>query len=166
MKINVARVQQEIGGRQPFSFLTQAQLLCDEDLWIKGKISVNGDVVNNGRVLEVKGTIRGTAVQCCSRCLEEFCADIELCFNQSYQQQGAISPEDEEIYSYQGEEIDLAGLVLENLLLGEPLKAICSDNCRGLCPQCGVNLNQVDCFCGKNNINPKFAILQQLLGDK
>jgi uncharacterized protein len=63
--------------------------------------------------------------------------------------------------SFQGE-LDLSRCVWEVLLLNLPERAICRDDCRGLCPVCGGNLNEVDCGCKEDDTDPRFAVLRDL----
>ena len=68
-----------------------------------------------------------------------------------------------EIENSEAEGIDLKEAVREQILLNMPNKVLCKDDCLGLCPDCGINLNKESCDCGENKINPKFAALSKLL---
>jgi uncharacterized protein len=162
MKINVMLVRQEIGSRQSFSFHGRP---ADQDgLWLTGDITVTGEVTNSGQGLVVTGEISGSAKHVCHRCLDEFDATVTIPFKEIYQQAGAGAPEpDERQAYYSGDEIDISDLVRETLVLSEPLKTLCSENCRGLCPQCGTNLNRGSCACDRDTIDPRLAALQKLL---
>ncbi len=59
--------------------------------------------------------------------------------------------------------IQLDDVVLENLLVSLPIKVLCQEGCRGLCPQCGKDLNVGECDCTIDDINPRMAKLGQLL---
>ena len=61
--------------------------------------------------------------------------------------------------------IELDEVVISDILLSLPQKFLCSDDCRGLCPKCGKNLNLGDCGCDKREIDPRLAILKQLMED-
>jgi len=69
----------------------------------------------------------------------------------------------EELPALTGEEIDLSGLVWEALALELPMKPVCSDECRGLCPVCGGNLNENDCGCRAEETDPRLLPLKKLL---
>lgn len=62
----------------------------------------------------------------------------------------------------EGMRLDIEQLTLEDIYLYLPSKLLCSDDCKGICPQCGKNLNEGSCGC-KKPIDPRFAALQQLL---
>ena len=60
------------------------------------------------------------------------------------------------------EKVDLDDLLRQQLYLSLPVKNLCAEECRGLCPGCGANLNQADCTCGAGEDRSPFAVLRQL----
>ena len=60
-------------------------------------------------------------------------------------------------------QLPLQELVEEDLILDQPSKILCREDCRGLCPQCGKDLNQGLCGCRQETVDPRLAILKQLL---
>lgn len=167
MKINISQVRQDIGGRQPFRFSRPVRevVASQDDFWLKGDILVDGEVVNDGRVLNVSGKISGIADTSCHRCLKEFQMPVEVSFAENYQSQDNRDSSDDESdrVFYSGDEIDLTQLVRETLLLSEPLKIVCTEDCKGLCLKCGADLNVAPCECDRNVIDPRLAPLKQLL---
>jgi len=163
MKINVMQAKKEIGGKQVFSFVTSAEKLgiSDGQLCDDNKITIDGQVVNNGRVLEVTGTIRFTAHYQCDRCLNDFELFRELSFSEEYQESTETTDEETDITFFQGDEIDITEFIRETILLAQPLQNICSEDCRGLCIKCGTNLNTAECACDRQIIDPRLAALQK-----
>lgn len=169
MKINVAQLKQEIGGTKEFSFIVPGDHLDIEgdNPWSGSNVQIKGEIVNNGRVLELRGSITAAARLTCSRCLENTVAQMALPFAENYVEAGEESDaSDYEFLSYAGDEIDLTELVRENLLLAEPLKTVCDENCKGLCPSCGTNLNNTTCSCDRDDVDPRLAVLKSLLQKK
>ncbi len=109
----------------------------------------------------------------CARCLEPVVEDVSRAFDLFY----APVPKDEkptidqlkdddtEIGFYKGEGLFLADVLKEQLLLALPLKAICQSDCRGLCPNCGANLNHEECRCETHATDPRMAPLARLKQD-
>lgn len=60
------------------------------------------------------------------------------------------------------EKINVAGLVRENVLLALPVQPLCDDDCRGLCPRCGANLNRGPCSCSTTHRDPRWGKLESL----
>lgn len=166
MKINILQVKKAIGNQEMFEFVTSAKELDleDEGPWIGSEIKVEGELTNNGRVLKIKGVIHATANYQCSGCLKDFSTKMEVPFSENYQEDSNDDIENEaDLAYYNGDEIDIADSVRESMILAEPLKIVCSESCRGLCPHCGINLNIAECSCTDNVIDPRLAVLQQLL---
>jgi uncharacterized protein len=63
---------------------------------------------------------------------------------------------------YSSEEIELAPLIAEQILLALPTRPLCSDNCRGLCGKCGANLNSEPCSCAEAHGDPRMALFRTL----
>ncbi|MDP4858084.1 MAG: DUF177 domain-containing protein [Desulfobacterales bacterium] len=132
-----------------------------------------------GQLFEATGRFETRVRLLCSRCLADYetplAADFILSF--SREQPEAADPsqhaeielgaEEIGLILFHGEEIDLRDAVQEEVLMAVPMKTLCRPECKGLCPQCGTDLNQDDCGCERKTINPKFAVLKGLkLGKK
>jgi uncharacterized protein len=62
----------------------------------------------------------------------------------------------------EGDEVDLTEIIREQILLNLPEQVLCKEDCKGLCPQCGANRNLIDCDCGEDEIDPRWAALKNL----
>jgi uncharacterized protein len=106
----------------------------------------------------------------CARCLESVPQEIAREFELLYRPLGADAGRDElsvtdaeaEIGYYQGEGILLEDVLREQVLLALPLKVICREDCKGLCPHCGKNLNQEQCSCAVPADDPRWAALKDI----
>ncbi len=162
MKINVQQIEGEIGGHQDFSLQTSIDdIFSEETPWLHNLIAVKGKIVNSGKYLEVRGIINATGRFQCHRCLELFNQTMEIPFCEKYTKQSEADPA-ADVFYYQNDEIDLNELIRENMLLAVPLKSLCREDCRGLCPLCGCNLNREKCSCEQHTIDPRLAILKHL----
>ena len=166
MKINILQAKITIGSRETFEFVTSTEKidLDGEGPWIGNEIKVEGELINNGRVLKIKGVIHATAKYQCNYCLEDFMTNMEIPFSDDFQEESTEEIDNEaDLAYYNGDEIDIADLVRESMILAEPLKVVCNKSCRGLCPHCGINLNDAECSCENNVIDPRLAVLSKLL---
>jgi uncharacterized protein len=108
----------------------------------------------------------------CARCLEPVKRDVTREFELLYRPLGADAGRDElsvtdaeaEIGYYQGDGIELEDVLREQVLLALPLKVTCAEDCRGLCPHCGKNLNQEQCSCAVLPQDPRWAALKDIRG--
>ncbi len=109
------------------------------------------DITNTGGALLVTGIVSGDATSTCGRCLEPFDihieADIEGYFLINPESRDADMEEDEFEILPADHKIDLTPLFEQAIVLELPLVALCSPDCKGLCPTCGQNLNKGPCAC-------------------
>src|SRR5579872_1541022 len=106
----------------------------------------------------------------CARCLEPVQQDIMRDFELLYRPLGADAGRDElsvtdaeaEIGYYQGDGLLLEDVLREQVLLALPLKITCREDCKGLCPQCGKNLNQEQCSCSTEVADPRWDALKEV----
>lgn len=101
----------------------------------------------------------------CVRCLEDAFVPITLKLDELFYYPPEVAPESEDNYTFIGETgfIDLSPLVRELSLLETPIKTLCRPDCQGLCMICGQNLNEADCGCVDDEIDPRMAKLRGLL---
>ena len=128
-------------------------------------------------MIEVEGKVETTLRQSCGRCLEEYEENLSASFALTYtrhlpevsddsEDEVEISAEEMGLILFEGEEIDLRDAVQEQVLMALPIRPLCRQECKGLCPQCGANLNEGDCGCGSPDLNIKFAALKGFKVDK
>ena len=106
----------------------------------------------------------------CARCLEPVARDISGDFDLLYRPRGADSgvdertvPKDEaEVSYYTGEGVLLEDVLREQVLLALPIRVTCRADCKGLCPQCGKNLNEEQCSCSRAVEDPRWAALKDV----
>jgi len=116
------------------------------------------------------GTVRTELELDCGRCLEPFRLPLDGAFDLRYLPASELSNEDEREVTeedldtsfYREDQIDLNELLREQFYLALPMKPLCRDECRGLCPQCGTNLNTGACHCTSGWEDPRLAPLKGL----
>ena len=98
----------------------------------------------------------------CDRCGKAMKKELEFSFNHRLVA-GLSDSEDDDYIEVPDFELELDDLVVSDILLDLPGKYLCSDDCQGLCPDCGCNMNEGECSCRKGNIDPRLEILKQLI---
>ncbi|TFE24980.1 YceD family protein [Cohnella luojiensis] len=99
----------------------------------------------------------------CSRCLDNFDETLNVTFEEQFRivEDGeAELNEDDEAVPVTEERIDLAPYLVEELVVQLPYAPLCREDCKGLCPECGVNLNEQSCGCNTEKVDPRMAALQ------
>lgn len=110
----------------------------------------------------------------CSRCLEGFPLAVDEAFDILFlpraeagrEKERMIEDDDLSTAFFEDNVIDLGQLMQEQCYLAVPMKPLCTESCRGLCPACGTNLNTGSCECQPTWVDPRLAVLEQLRKDK
>ena len=121
----------------------------------------------------VAGRLTGEIELACSRCLEPFrlpvAADFDLRYVPHVENTGHGENDEKEVEEddlstafYENDAIDLGQLIMEQLQLALPMKPLCREDCRGLCPNCGTNLNTGRCDCDVKWEDPRLAALKAI----
>ncbi|MGE3518878.1 MAG: DUF177 domain-containing protein [Vicinamibacterales bacterium] len=133
-------------------------------------VSLAFDVHKDKDKFRLVGRVVTTLELLCSRCLEPYQLQIDAPFDLRYQPhtqnrgegEQEIEEDDLDTAFYENDEIDLGQLLQEQFYLALPMKPLCSDACRGLCPTCGTNLNRAPCDCQTQWEVPRLAGLRAL----
>jgi uncharacterized protein len=146
-----------------------------EGLVLLSPVSGTIAVANSRRHLILTGRVGASASLECSRCLSPLDVplevDVEAACEIEYSEPGAgarLVPEeeDESLAVFGMGSVDLGELVRQELTIHLPLQSICRPDCRGICPRCGVNLNEETCRCPGGEPDPRLAVLRNLLDDR
>ncbi len=162
MKINIAQLAD---GHHHLDLSDKPSAVGLEDgERFRDEISVALDLEKMRSRLYVRLKARTEAHYICDRCLEPFVAAIDEKFSFLYTDDSDLVSPDDFIYAYDASrpEIDIAPAVKETILLGVPIKFLCSEECKGLCPHCGTNLNQSRCTCETSSTDPRWDALKKL----
>lgn len=147
------------------------------------EISAEGIKFPNPIEVDISATLSGDEIICqgeayteveieCSRCLDIF--DYEIKANLQFVVQILDSPievdnesdEDFEVISKTENFLDISSRVRDAIVLSLPLKPLCGEDCRGLCPMCGANLNDGDCDCTPDKSDERWDALKNLFGEQ
>lgn len=132
--------------------------------------NVTGRIDRTGIEMRVRGEIKTSFTAMCDRCLIDVPFSLVIPFDLLYapEDPGAgrsgeteIHDRDLDISIYDHDQIDLDALVLEQIELSLPSRLLCSEDCRGLCPECGASLNEEECGC-KKPVDPRWQALADL----
>lgn len=115
----------------------------------------------------VTGTVHADTVGECSRCLEPFTGSVDLYLTELFAYPNSATEattEEGEIYRIVDDEIDLEPVIVDAVGLELPLQPLCSDDCAGLCPQCGIRLAVAGSGHGHEILDPRWAALAAKFG--
>ena len=145
----------------------------DDVYEIVAPVELTFDLDKKGDRYRLLGQVRTKLELACSRCVDPFVVLIDSAFDLDYRPQaantgeGELEVEDDDLSTayYEDDAIDLDQLIREQLYLALPMKPLCTETCRGLCPLCGINLNRSACACERTWDDPRLAVLKALKKD-
>jgi uncharacterized protein len=152
---------------QPSAFDPQ-----DSEYRVVAPVALSLDVSKLGdSAFGVAGRVTTTLEMECSRCVEPFSVPVDTTFDLRYmplsentgEGEREVGEDDLTTAYYREGLLDLLDLMREQFVLVLPMKPLCSDDCRGLCPQCGTNVNKMQCDCAPTREDPRLAPLKSLL---
>src|SRR5258705_7129601 len=148
------------------------QFGTDPDFTVAAPASLTFDIFKDKEQFRLVGRVQTRLELTCSRCLEPFIlpvdAEFDLRYHPHVENTGAgeaereIEEDDLTTAFYEHEQIDLGHLMREQFYLSLPMKPLCRDDCRGLCPECGTNLNRGTCDCKREWEDPRLGALKAL----
>lgn len=160
------------GGKGEFAHVYKPDDLnpVDERIKITEPAAVSGKIRLSGNEVFVNGHVETRAQVECDRCLQPVeipvSADFELEYiTGSEYESGSVAELTEAEMSvsvFDGEAIDVDEIVKEQILLAVPTRMLCREDCKGICPECGIDRNTGECGCVTKEIDPRWAALKDL----
>ncbi|MDH5477269.1 MAG: DUF177 domain-containing protein [Nitrospinota bacterium] len=147
---------------------------CPEPIPLKGAVKAEGSIYKSGTTVYFTAQAQGAFDLVCSRCARDFEAPFKAAVNAIFlprkEEPGApVSEEDAgevETAYYDGETVDLFLPLRDQVTLAEPMRPLCMEDCKGLCPRCGADWNEAACDCSDTSGDPRFAELKKLFKTK
>lgn len=133
----------------------------NEDLLVKEPLTFTGELIAYENVVRVIGNIKGKLQLTCSRCLDSFTYDVSLEVHEEFTND-VNKGEDESVTLVEGDILDIAEVIIINVISTLPIKRLCKENCKGLCQECGENLNLHNCKCDYQDVDIRLAGLKDL----
>lgn len=141
---------------------------------VLGDVHFDGTVRKDDPRFILSGRLQARLQMACGKCLEPFTLPIDTQVDLTYVPHPAVAAESEVELSqddlttafYRDQTLDLGEMVREQFYLALPMRPLCREDCKGLCPQCGTNLNQGTCACDVRWEDPRLASLRTLLKKK
>jgi uncharacterized protein len=145
-----------------------------EDLRILGDVRFDGVLQKKDQRFRLKGRVQATLELTCGRCAEPFAWPVDTEVDLTYvpQPSGGAHPADPDVELqeedlttayYRDHVLDFGEMLREQFYLAMPMRPLCGDDCKGLCPHCGTNLNVATCACDVRWQDPRLVGLQSLL---
>lgn len=126
-------------------------------------LKITGEIYNNGQSLTLDANVKGKMLTECARCLKEIEVDVDFDIDELLSRAEDGADADGDIILFDGHEVELDDIVADRIIMNISGRYLCSDDCLGLCPTCGHNLNEGECGCDNEYIDPRWQALKDIL---
>lgn len=163
MEINLSDIIKNDGSEKSFCETVAIEPVRYMGLEVSfGKAEVRGSVKNISGAVELKAQVDGALSTSCARCMKPvektFCAQIA----ETLLQEGDRREGNDDAVIFEGYSLPLDEIILNSILVSMPVRYLCKDDCMGLCQICGRDLNEGECGCRSEEIDPRFEVLSKL----
>ena len=169
MRIEVDELE---GGGKKFAHTYEPEelILDEEHARLTAAPQVQGSASRRGSEVRLRGSVTARAEVDCDRCLKAVSVPIETQFDVSLipsseyleQETAELQERDLLLSVYDGDSVDVDEIVREQILLALPARALCGEECEGLCPVCGTDRNVNACACENKETDPRWSALKDL----
>ncbi len=161
MKINISSIANSEGKVPAEGSVSLGRVVFDGGEYDFSDVKVTGNIINIGGSLELKARAAGEYTTPCARCLKpvtiSFDADIYEELGGEDGEEGALSDD--------RSECELSGIIEKAVISELPMTVLCDEDCKGICPKCGKDLNEGACSCSDDDWDPRFDILKNFKAD-
>ncbi len=165
-EINLTPILSSEGGKLAVDITLQMESKPEDSFFFGAPVQVTGEAVNIGGGIALRLRIAAVLRLLCDRCGTEVTQNLVFDCEERLEKGAAESSGDEsdpDIIYFSGYSIDIEEIVYRNIFMNLPTKVLCREDCKGLCPVCGQDLNEGSCGCDSQPTDPRFDILNQLL---
>lgn len=171
LELDISKIRSVKGSRETFQ-MEEAELdFLTSDWKLARPLVIVGEMDHADKLIDLNGTVETVVEGRCARCLAPVVIPVKCSFAEQllYTKDVALFSHlafgelEEKYVIYDNDTLDITDIIRETIMAELPLKVLCRDDCRGLCPKCGINLNQGQCKCDLQEVDPRFAILAKLI---
>ena len=154
--LEIGRLRLEPGDSESYDF-SFSPTETDDGFSLLAPVRVVGSMTFGGNEFLLAGRLAADTRIACSRCLAPVDREIAFDFDEEF---------DEADFPGEDATIDLADIAYQMLVTAIPMQSLCREDCMGLCPVCGKDLNEGACACPTESIDPRLEALRELLDNK
>jgi uncharacterized protein len=160
MKVDISNILKVNGATLEFEVEEVLEGLSglEDGFTFDTPVKLNCRFTNKVGIVEMEGHFRVGYTTKCSRCLKDVKSLVEADLKEEFAEEGQLKNDD--CYIYANKAIVLDKVLKDNIILNLPVKQMCSEDCKGLCLECGVDLNNERCSCSKEELDPRMEALK------
>ena len=135
-----------------------------EEFSFPNGLNINGKITNNTKSLHLSANVTGKMIVHCARCQIPVEENVQFDISEILVRDDDENAEiDDDVVVFSGHSIDIDDIIINNFLMNVSGKYLCSEDCKGLCPKCGQDLNVAPCDCKDDDIDPRWIALTEIM---
>ncbi len=161
MKFDISGIEKTDGSSLQIEYnnlIEDLDSILGHEFLFNAPVEFSGSLTNVGGILKLNGRLKAGYTVGCYRCLKEIRDKLDLLIREEFVNAGENM--DVEAYTYEDGFIELDKVLIDNIILNLPMKQMCSEECKGICPVCGADLNYNECNCRTDAIHPGMEALK------
>ena len=165
MIVDLSGVLKETGNKIVLSGkldLDDVRYLGEDFKFLESPV-IEGSIFNNGKSLVLTARVDLCLGVKCARCMCDITERLSFDLEEALVREEENSDPDGDAVVFSGNEIDITEIVQTGFFMNVPGKFLCSEDCKGLCPDCGKNLNDGECDCDEGVIDPRWEALKKIM---
>lgn len=165
MIIDVSSILKEFGGKIAVCgdvSVPDSEVYGSRYSFLK-PMHIDGNISNNGKTLLLDAVCEGVISTQCARCARDIQKDIRFRIKEALIQGEKKTDEFEDIIVFEKNDVDIDEIVYNNFIINVSARYLCKEDCKGLCPKCGADLNEGDCGCSEKEVDPRWAALAEMI---
>ena len=164
MKLELIDIFSNNGAQMEFEgeLIFGDNVLSEMGISFHGPVNVKGRAENIGGQVEISAHVTAEIATNCARCMKDIFKDVDFDYTEKLAGSGTEIQDGDDVILLDGTEVDIADITLNNFIAISPMKYLCKEDCKGLCPHCGADRNLTDCDCDENVTDPRFDVLNNL----
>lgn len=167
LKVDIGQMVREGSASVEARLAPDAEVWSDTDLKWSGEVEARfrAAFAGTGEVV-ARGVVQGTLAQECRRCLEPVDTPFDQELTIVFVADGSDDGDGSYAFDEGSSELDLSDAVREEVVLAVDPYVLCTPECKGLCPKCGINRNTGNCDCTEEHVDPRWAALRELKSEQ
>ena len=163
LKQDISSIVANEGAKLSFQGKTvfEPVVFCGNEFVFEGDTAIDGEIANQSGDFYLTAKVSGEFSISCARCGKPLHESFSFELNEKLIKEGSKST-DEDAVVFEGNVIDIADLAVNAFLMDAPGKYLCKDDCKGLCPICGIDRNEETCSCEDESTDPRLDILNNI----
>ena len=166
MELDISRVRSNVGMEKSFDLLQTVEDIKEKNIHFLKPVHIQGKIRNEEGTLYLEGDAEIQIQRICDRCLSVYPQKLNLHIEEEFHIAQKKNDDFDFLKTYNGNRLGLDQTIQDAVLLNIQINSICREDCKGICPHCGKDLNQGPCSCDHEQLDPRMEILKTLISEE